>query len=74
MHLPHRYLELTPEQLLVLERFTSFKVKTLKGSGAVIAHGTLLFFIKAGQCNLKVGDYLTLQKGLLVPKDQPLYV
>jgi len=74
MDLPHRYLELTPEQTRVLERFTSFKVKTLKGSGAIIAHGTLLFFIKSGQCNLKVGDYLQFHRGLLVPKDQPLYI
>ena len=72
--LPNIHLVLKPEELADLSPYDIFKVKAVKDTGIVIAHGALCFFIKGILPGIKPGDTLFLYKDMLIPKEQPLYI
>lgn len=60
--------------MLILAKYTVFKVKAVGKRYVVIAHGTKLFLIRGKLPCLRKGEVLTVYKDMLVPKNQPLYL
>lgn len=69
-----RHLLLKEEELLILAKYTVFKVKAVGKGCVVIAHGTKLFVVWGDVSQMKKGEVLTVYKDMLVPKNQPLYL
>lgn len=72
--LPNHHLLLTQAELILLARYSVFKVKAVRHSGVLIAAGSLLFFLKRRETRAQVGDTLILDQNMLVGKHQPLFI